>query len=170
MRRFLFGRDAAVCPRKPSCGVYSLIKAGRLSASPITGLQITWSIARPINRSLNVAARLFLDTIFQVVHELVEKGGWPLAEIESNGAMQSRIVREATKDIQETCASVVQSREIIFSRARRTYKSQHTRQIAQTENERRPANSRFFSRLLTTWCASRQSAAAREIVKIANNC
>ena len=48
----------------PSCGVYSLIKAGRLSASPITGLQITWTIARPINRSLSVAARLLLSTIF----------------------------------------------------------------------------------------------------------
>jgi LysR family transcriptional regulator, nitrogen assimilation regulatory protein len=79
----------------PSCGVYSLIKAGRISASPITGLQITWAIARPINRSLSVAARLFLGTIFQVAYELVENGGWPLAEIESNGVMGSRTAATA---------------------------------------------------------------------------
>lgn len=79
----------------PSCGVYSLIKTGRLSASPITGLQITWTIARPINRSLSVAARLLLGTIFQVAHELVEIGGWPLAKIESNGATRSRMAATA---------------------------------------------------------------------------
>jgi LysR family nitrogen assimilation transcriptional regulator len=64
----------------PSCGVYPLIKSGHLSASPLVGLCITWMIARPIDRSLSVAARLLQDIIYRVVHRIVETGGWPLAE------------------------------------------------------------------------------------------
>jgi LysR family transcriptional regulator, nitrogen assimilation regulatory protein len=66
----------------PSCGVFSLVKAGRLSASPLVGLRITWMVARPVNRSLSVAARLMHDIVFRVVHDLVETGSWPLATIE----------------------------------------------------------------------------------------
>lgn len=66
----------------PSCGVFSLVKAGRLSASPLEGLRITWMVARPVNRSLSVAARLMHDIVFRVVHDLVETGAWPLATIE----------------------------------------------------------------------------------------
>jgi LysR family transcriptional regulator, nitrogen assimilation regulatory protein len=80
----------------PSCGVYSLVKAGRLSASPIKGLRITWTIARPMNRSLSIAARLLLGIIHRVAHELVESGAWPLAEIERNGGMRSRAPTAAT--------------------------------------------------------------------------
>lgn len=64
----------------PSCGVYSLVKSGHLSASPLVGLRITWMIARPIDRSLSVAARLLQDIIYRVVQNIVETGGWPLAE------------------------------------------------------------------------------------------
>ena len=76
----------------PSCGVYSLVKAGRLSASPLEGLRITWTIARPMNRSLSIAAQLLFDIVFQVAHDLVETGAWPLAEIERerNGAMRKQ--------------------------------------------------------------------------------
>lgn len=65
----------------PLCGVLSLVRAGHLSASPIAGLRITWTIARPMNRNLSVAARLMINVIFQVVRELVESGAWPLAEV-----------------------------------------------------------------------------------------
>jgi LysR family transcriptional regulator, nitrogen assimilation regulatory protein len=66
----------------PSCGVFSLVKAGQLSASPLVGLRITWMIARPVNRSLSVAARLLHDIVFRVVHDLIATGAWPLARIE----------------------------------------------------------------------------------------
>src|SRR5262245_27020069 len=78
----------------PSCGVFALVKAGRLSASPIAGLRITWMIARPTNRGLSVAARLLHDIIFQVVHELVETGAWPLAEL---GPGDSQATQKRTK-------------------------------------------------------------------------
>jgi LysR family transcriptional regulator, nitrogen assimilation regulatory protein len=66
----------------PSCSVFPLVEAGRLSASPLAGLRITWMVARPINRSLSVAARLLHEIVFRVVHDLVESGAWPLARIE----------------------------------------------------------------------------------------
>jgi hypothetical protein len=66
----------------PSCGVLSLVKAKRFSASPVTGLRLTWTIARPANRNPSVAARLLLDTVFRTVRNLVETGAWPLAELE----------------------------------------------------------------------------------------
>jgi LysR family nitrogen assimilation transcriptional regulator len=77
----------------PSCGVFSLVKAGRLSASPLLDVRITWMIARPLNRSLSVAARLLQQIIFQVVHDLVESGAWPLAntEWECTEAMRKRV-------------------------------------------------------------------------------
>ncbi len=64
----------------PSSGVYSLVDAGHLSASPLAELSITWMIARPIDRSLSTAARLLQDIIYRVVIDLVETGAWPLAE------------------------------------------------------------------------------------------
>jgi len=69
----------------PSCGVYPLVESRHLSVSPLVGLQITWIVARPIDRSLSVAARLLQDTIRRVVHNIVESGGWPLA----NGSKQT---------------------------------------------------------------------------------
>jgi LysR family nitrogen assimilation transcriptional regulator len=74
----------------PSCGVYSLVKAGRLSASPLAGLRITWMVARPMNRSLSVAARLLHDIIIQVVDDLVTSGAWPLAEVTRDGSKAAR--------------------------------------------------------------------------------
>jgi LysR family transcriptional regulator, nitrogen assimilation regulatory protein len=66
----------------PSCGVLSLVKAGRFSASPLTGLRLTWTIARPANRNPSVAARLLLDIVFRTVRNMVETDAWPLAELE----------------------------------------------------------------------------------------
>jgi LysR family nitrogen assimilation transcriptional regulator len=69
----------------PLCGVLSLVKAGKVSASPITGSQITWTIARPVNRSLSVAARLMNNMIVEIVHDLAESGAWPLAKVTPKG-------------------------------------------------------------------------------------
>jgi LysR family nitrogen assimilation transcriptional regulator len=66
----------------PSCSVLSLVKGGRFSACPLEGLRITWTIARPANRSLSVAAQLLLDMIFDVARDLVDSGAWALAKIE----------------------------------------------------------------------------------------
>ena len=60
----------------------------------MTGLRITWMVARPMNRSLSVAARLLHDIIFQVVHDLVETGAWPLAEVERD---TSEVTRKRAK-------------------------------------------------------------------------
>jgi LysR family nitrogen assimilation transcriptional regulator len=68
----------------PLSGVLSLVQAGQLSASPIAGLRITWTIAQPKNRDLGVAARLMTDVIFDVVRNLVKSDAWPLAEIARN--------------------------------------------------------------------------------------
>jgi len=65
----------------PASGVLSLVRSGQLSASPIAGLNITWTVARPSNRSLSLPAQLMIGVIFQVVHDLVESGAWPSAEI-----------------------------------------------------------------------------------------
>lgn len=64
----------------PSCSVLSLVKSGALSASPVAGLQVTWAIARPINRSLNAAAQTLLGFIFDAVHDLAGTDAWPLAK------------------------------------------------------------------------------------------
>jgi LysR family nitrogen assimilation transcriptional regulator len=68
----------------PSCSVVARVQAGDVSASPIEGLRITWTVARPGNRSLNVAAGLMLRTILETVHRLVENGTWSLAKLASD--------------------------------------------------------------------------------------
>ena len=89
----------------PSCGVLSLVKSGHLSASPLAGLRITWMIARPMNRRLSVAARLLLDIVFRVVHDLIQTGAWPLAEIKRDfrGIMRKH-AQAATASAQKLAA------------------------------------------------------------------
>jgi LysR family nitrogen assimilation transcriptional regulator len=65
----------------PSCGVFSLIKAGQLSASPLAGFRITWTIARPMNRNLTMAARKLSDVVVQVAKKLIVTGAWALADL-----------------------------------------------------------------------------------------
>jgi LysR family nitrogen assimilation transcriptional regulator len=65
----------------PSCSVVARVQAGDVSASPIEGLRITWTVARPMNRSLNVAAGLMLRTVLETVNSLVENGTWSLATL-----------------------------------------------------------------------------------------
>ena len=65
----------------PSCSLMTRVKTGEISVSPLEGLHITWNIARPVNRSLSVAAKLMLQHVFETVHELVQDGTWALAEI-----------------------------------------------------------------------------------------
>jgi LysR family nitrogen assimilation transcriptional regulator len=65
----------------PSCGVFSLIKSGQLSASPLAGFRITWTVARPMNRNLTLAARKLSDTVVQVTRKLIATGAWALADL-----------------------------------------------------------------------------------------
>jgi LysR family nitrogen assimilation transcriptional regulator len=78
----------------PSCGVLGLVKAGQLSASPLAGLRITWTIARSANRNLSIAGRLLLDIIFRTTFEFLGRGAWPLARIEKDcrAGVRSRVV------------------------------------------------------------------------------
>ncbi len=74
----------------PSCGVLSLVKEGKVSASPVEGLHITWTVARPLSVGMNVTARLLLDVIFQVVEETVTRGAWPMAQLARSCAAETR--------------------------------------------------------------------------------
>jgi LysR family nitrogen assimilation transcriptional regulator len=65
----------------PSCGVFSLVRSGRLSASPLSGFRITWTIARPMNRNLTMAARKLSEVIVQVAKKLIASRAWALADL-----------------------------------------------------------------------------------------
>lgn len=60
----------------PLCGVRDLIKQGRVSASPIAELFVTWLVARPKSRPLGVAAARFHDILCEFSRKLVAKGIW----------------------------------------------------------------------------------------------
>jgi LysR family nitrogen assimilation transcriptional regulator len=74
----------------PSCGIFELVKAGKLSASPVEGMEITWTVARPLSVGMNVTARLLLDVIFEVVESTVKSGAWPTAQLAKNCALEVR--------------------------------------------------------------------------------
>jgi LysR family nitrogen assimilation transcriptional regulator len=78
----------------PSCSVVHLVEAGRLAASPLAGLRITWLVARPLNRALTVAARRLLETLFRTVRHQIENGAWRLAQLEPD-------CRAATRSVQK---------------------------------------------------------------------
>jgi LysR family nitrogen assimilation transcriptional regulator len=63
----------------PACGVRSLLKHGHVTASPITGLFITWLVARPKTRSLSVAAERFCDGLWAIGAKQVREGIWQAA-------------------------------------------------------------------------------------------
>lgn len=65
----------------PSCGVLPLIRAGRLSGSPLPAFRITWTIGRPINRSLTMAGRKLAEIVRQVARTKIESGAWALAKM-----------------------------------------------------------------------------------------
>jgi LysR family transcriptional regulator, nitrogen assimilation regulatory protein len=60
----------------PLCGVRDLIKLGRVSASPIADLFVTWLVARPKSRPLGVAAERFHDILCAYSRKLIAKGVW----------------------------------------------------------------------------------------------
>jgi LysR family transcriptional regulator, nitrogen assimilation regulatory protein len=60
----------------PLCGVRDLIKQGRVSASPITDMSVTWLVARPKSRPLGGAAERFHDILCEFGRKLVAKGVW----------------------------------------------------------------------------------------------
>lgn len=68
----------------PSCSALRAVKDHGLKASPLPGMRITWTVARPLNRPPSVAARRLLETVFATVHDLVATGAWPLAELEAD--------------------------------------------------------------------------------------
>jgi LysR family nitrogen assimilation transcriptional regulator len=74
----------------PSCSVLGRVKAGELSASPLEGLRITWTVAWPVSRSLSVAGRLMLETVRQTAERLVENGTWTLAEFAPDSRAATR--------------------------------------------------------------------------------
>ncbi|HWP25246.1 MAG TPA: LysR family transcriptional regulator [Xanthobacteraceae bacterium] len=76
----------------PSCSVLGLVNSGQLSASPLAGLRITWTVARPATRNLSIAGKLLLEIIFRTTYDLIEQGAWPLAQIEKDcrAAMRDR--------------------------------------------------------------------------------
>jgi LysR family nitrogen assimilation transcriptional regulator len=81
----------------PSCGVLELVNAGKLSASPVEGLKITWTVARPLSVGMNVTARLLLDVIFEVVESTVKSGAWPLAQLAKSCALEARKISKRGK-------------------------------------------------------------------------
>jgi LysR family transcriptional regulator, nitrogen assimilation regulatory protein len=65
----------------PSCSVLSLVKAGKVSASPLAGARLTWTIARQQNRGLSVGAHLLTETVRMTIFEFLNGGKWPLARL-----------------------------------------------------------------------------------------
>ena len=53
-----------------------LVKQGRVSASPIAELFVTWLVARPKSRPLGVADERFHDILYEFSRKLVAKGIW----------------------------------------------------------------------------------------------
>jgi LysR family nitrogen assimilation transcriptional regulator len=60
----------------PMCGVRELLKQGRISASPIADLFVTWLVARPKSRPLGVAAERFHDVLCEFSRKLIARGVW----------------------------------------------------------------------------------------------
>jgi LysR family nitrogen assimilation transcriptional regulator len=60
----------------PTCGVRALLKERAISASPIEGLSITWLVAKPASRPLNLAGQRFYDAICAASQEQVRLGLW----------------------------------------------------------------------------------------------
>src|ERR1700761_9469039 len=63
----------------PMCGVVDLLKQGRVSASPVSELFVTWLVARPKSRPLGVAAERFHDILCEFSRKLIAKGVWQQA-------------------------------------------------------------------------------------------
>lgn len=60
----------------PACGVRALLKERALTACPIENLNITWMVAKPVGRSLSLAAQLFHDAVVAVAAEQIAAGVW----------------------------------------------------------------------------------------------
>jgi LysR family nitrogen assimilation transcriptional regulator len=60
----------------PFCGIRDLLKQGRVSASPVAELFITWLVARPKTRTMSVAAERFHDILCEFSQRLIAKGFW----------------------------------------------------------------------------------------------
>jgi LysR family nitrogen assimilation transcriptional regulator len=60
----------------PSCGVMAAVLEGRLSATKLKGVSISWVIARSRDRTLSPAARALLDVVIQEARGSVQEGTW----------------------------------------------------------------------------------------------
>jgi len=63
----------------PMSGVRDLLAQGKVTASPIADMSITWLIARRKEYQLSLAARRFYETILDVSQEKVSEGIWQQA-------------------------------------------------------------------------------------------
>jgi LysR family transcriptional regulator, nitrogen assimilation regulatory protein len=63
----------------PACGISALLAQGKVTASPISGLFITWLVARPKGRPLGVAAERFYDMLCELGRKQVRDGIWESA-------------------------------------------------------------------------------------------
>jgi LysR family nitrogen assimilation transcriptional regulator len=77
----------------PSCGVRDLVRSGKIAARPIAGFAITWLLAKPKSRSLNVTAERFCDVLHELARETVAKGVW--LDAKPDGGVQNQRRRSA---------------------------------------------------------------------------
>lgn len=74
----------------PSCGVRSLLNAGKICAKPIAEFYITWLIAKAKSRSLSFAAERFCDMLHSIAREQIDMNIWSLP---SNSPMKANGLR-----------------------------------------------------------------------------
>ena len=65
------------CSVLPYSAIAEGVAAGRLTAVPIEGLTVTWTLVHSKERSLGLAAQRLLDTLLEVTLRAAESGCWP---------------------------------------------------------------------------------------------
>ena len=65
------------CSVLPYSAIAEGMAAGRLSAVPIEGLSVTWTLVHSKERTLGLAAQRLLDTLLEVTLRAAESGCWP---------------------------------------------------------------------------------------------
>lgn len=67
----------------PYCAAHELLDAGMVGVSPVRGLWIHWVVAHSRERSVSLASRRLIDTIFGEAQSMVSAGQWPMAKLPS---------------------------------------------------------------------------------------
>jgi LysR family nitrogen assimilation transcriptional regulator len=60
----------------PYSAIREQVRAGRISAAPLTHLSIAWAIARPIERQITLASRRFAESLRRVAKQEIASGEW----------------------------------------------------------------------------------------------